>query len=212
MPLVRLAARAFVRSWRWIPPTVTTLAALAVVYTTKSGLALPAYALTASLLVPITAWLTAAAGNVDDDAHQRLLVAASSRGLVHASRAVVGVGSGVALGAVSVAWPLVAGAVDRPTGVGGLARTVATGIGAHTVAALVGAAVGTFAHRPLVARSGGAVVVGVLGSLGAILAGIPFLRALGHDRAGVVAPALAVGLALAAAATFVAGRLADHAG
>lgn len=206
------AARATWRSWRWVPAAVAEVLVLAIVYATRSGDALPAFALTAALAVPLTAWLTAAAGNVDDDAHQDLLVAASSRRSVHASRAVVGAAAGTLLGTVATLWPLVAGAVDHAPGAAGVARTLLAGVGAHATGALGGVAVGTFAHRPLLVRPGGAVVVALVGTSGVVLAGVPFLRALGHDDALAVLPALGVGLVAAAVATLVAAWLADRLG
>ena len=193
-----------------MPATLVMVATLLVVYIVKSGPALAAYALTVTLLVPLTAWLVAAAGNVDDAAHQQLLAAASSRPAVHASRAVVGALFAAPLAVAATAWPLATGFVEPLPGRVGWLRTLGLGVVAHLVGVLVGVAVGTLVHRPLVARTGAAVVLGAGGSMAAVLVLVPFLRALAHGRPGVLAWWLPLSFAAAvgavAAAGIVAGR------
>ncbi len=208
--LVRMAVACTWRSWRWLPPYVITVASLALLYMVPSGAALPAFAVTTVVLVPVTAWLVAATGNVDDEPHQRLLGAATSVARVHLSRLLAGLLLAVPLVVLAPLWPLVIGAVARPRGVGGLVRTVGVGLAAHAVGALLGGAIGTFGHRPVLRRTGGAAIVAVLGTMLIVLAPplLPFLHALGHDRARSVLWAVPAAAGLAAVAAGVGARIA----
>lgn len=205
--LVRLTGALALRSWRWLPPTLVTVAVVLVLYATAGGAALEAYPLTVALAVPVTAWLTASAGDADDDPHRWLLVAASSRASVGAARAAVGAAAGAVLGGAATAWPVAVGAVSAT---GGVVRTLTAGAGAHAAGALAGAAVGTFAHRPLVRRTGASVVVGALGSIAVVLTGLPFLRSLARDDASGVVPAVVAAAALLVLASGASTALGDR--
>ena len=204
--LVRLSAAMAWRSWRWVPPAFVMVATLLVVYIVKSGPALAAYPLTVVVLVPLAAWLVATVGNVDDAARQQLLAAAASRPLVHASRFVVGVSFALVLALMATAWPLAICVVDPVSGRLGWLRTLALGTAAHGVGAFAGAAFGTWLHRPLLVRIGAAVVIGVGGTMAVVLALLPFLRALAHDRPAALAWVLPGAVAVASVAA--AGRTA----
>lgn len=212
LPLVRLAVRATWRSWRWVPPYVFVATVLGIVYATPSGAAIPAFAATTVLLVPMTAWLVAAAGNGDDAPHQRLLAAATSRRAVHASRALAGGLLAVPLVALATVAPIAAGVVTWSGHRHGLARALGGGLAAHGVGALFGIAVGTFAHRPVLERSGAAAVAAALGSSVVVVspALLPFLRALGHDRLRAVTWAAPLAAATCAAAVLLAGTRAGR--
>lgn len=209
-PLVRVAVRATWRSWRWVPAYVLVATALGILYATPSGAAIPAFAATTVLLVPVAAWLVAAAGNSDDAAHQRLLVAATSRPAVHASRALAGGALVAPLVVLATVGPIAAGVVTWSGHPHGLARAVVGGLLAHAVGALSGITVGTFAHRPLLERPGAAAVVAALASSVVVVspALLPFLRALGHDRVRAVAWAAPLAGATCAVGVLVAGLLA----
>lgn len=210
-PLVRLGAACTWRSWRWVPPSLVLVASLLVIYTVQSGKAIAAYALAMTLMVPVTAWLVAAAGNADDGAHQRLLAAASTRPLLHASRAAVGLLLALPLIVAATAYPWALGFVTAPPGAFGSLRTLLLGLAAHLVGACCGVAVGTFTHRPLLVRTGGAVVVGAAGTMAAVFALLPLLRALAHDRPGALAVAVPAAAAVALVAVAAAGRLSSRA-
>ena len=147
--LVRYAAVDWIRSQRWLPPTVIMMIALTVLYTTGGAHTLGGYGATAALLFPVTAWLTVGALNAEEPEQRWVTsVQAGGVGVVVGARVLVASLWALLLGLAAVLWPLL---IDDPGRRGG---DVVIGLAAHAICVGGGAALGIVLARPLVDAPG----------------------------------------------------------
>lgn len=201
--VARFTAAGCVASQRWVAPTLAYVVALAATYA-AGGDPLTNLSVGAAALFPVAAWLTVATLNDEDDDH-----AAVTAALVGGPRRLrlAKLGLSAAAGAVLAAVGIGFAAVRAP-----LAPTdVAAGVVADLAAILGGVAGGALCARPLVARTGSALLLLCLLTLAELVVpGAPplhlVLEALGGDRPRWTALALAAaeGLGLAIGAVGVA--------
>ena len=167
-----VCARCFV-SQRWIPP-LTLFALVSAVLYSSSGDALGTGAIGALLLLPVSAWMSAAALNMDGPS-QVAVVTASLGGYLRGRAAIV---LTTAVVSVSIGLPGIAiallsdphhGGVTGPVGTSGL-LLVATSM---TTAA--GVVLGQLCARPIIRRPGFSWLVAIFASVMAIaVPGSPF--------------------------------------
>ncbi|SHG69257.1 hypothetical protein [Streptoalloteichus hindustanus] len=202
-------------SQRYLPPTFVLLVALAILYSDDPGPAMPAYVLTAGLLVPVTAWFAINARGLETPEQRGVtLVAAGGPLRVLVAEITACLLYLVANVALCLLWPQLAhGAAS--------AAELGAGAVAHLTCGLVGIAIGLVCGRPLVSKVGTASLVGCGLVLAALLgSGVSpvaiSLRLLGtnsatHEAAtlvGVAVVAVAM-VAAAAGAVLVLGRRRD---
>ncbi|GAA4986250.1 hypothetical protein [Kineococcus glutinatus] len=191
-----------------VPPVLAVLAVLAVLYATDAGPPVAAGALTAAILVPVTAWLHRAVTGAESppfaDATLVRLGGGVRRQLTWCATTLL---VGAALGAVSVLWAVVANPHPYPV------ATVALLALLHAVGAWAGTGLGCLVSRPLRVRTGTAVLVvtgGCALSLavpwlppaGPLLAAFASAQASTADRVGALAAAVAFGALAAVAGTW----------
>ena len=138
------------RSRAALAPAAAWLFVLAGVYAYRPNDVGGSFAVTAGLLVPLSAWLAVALSHAEPAPQRELLVAGSDpvAALVRAAWGVALLAA--AAGAIDVAWPVISGAFDRDPTV----RDVLGALLAHTGCAAYGAALGTLASARTVARPG----------------------------------------------------------
>jgi hypothetical protein len=161
------------RSRAALAPAAAWLFVLAGVYAYRPNEPGESFAVTAVLLVPLSAWLAVALSHAEPAPQRELLAAGHDpvAGLVRGALAVALIA--VIAGAVDVAWPIVSGAFDdRVAVIGPLA--------AHLGCAVYGVALGTLASARTIARPG--VAFGVLSALA--IAAVPLF-----DLAPALSPA-----------------------
>ena len=207
-PVTTLTLRLLARSYRWIGPAVL-VAVVAAVLSSDPGPPLDNLSAMLFLLTADAAWITVVCGNIDDAGHRDMAAArAGSAGRLHVRRA------GAALAAsLVVAAPVVTEAALVTGGHSpGAATVVAAAVGTAVVATLLGCAVGTLVHRPLVDN----LAVSVTTTLGALIA-LPFvppvarvLRAFSHGRTDGLAVLVALAALVAAVAVSGGAWLTDH--
>jgi hypothetical protein len=169
--LLRYAAVDWVRSQRWLPPTLILLVTLLVI-TTADGRTVAGYGVTSALLFPLTAWLTVGALN-SEEPEQRWVTSVTAGGLgrVIAARVTVALVWAWLLGLLAVTWPLL---LEDPSRKGG---DVLVGLLAHAICAAGGAGLGVVLARPLV-NAPGYVALGVV-LLFMVELGVRFLPPVG---------------------------------
>jgi hypothetical protein len=209
--LLRYLAADVLRSQRWVAPLLAFLGGVAV-FNVGGGPLLTTYGDTATVLLPISVWLTVVVANSEDP--MQAAVTAVTVGTDDRLRLGKLVTAWAACGlftAVAVLWPLV---VRSYTGTA-TAGDVAAGVAAHLLVALFGVGVGSLGMRAVLGRVGWTVLVAVALCLADIL--IPhapptrrILELFDDGNAGglaVVAPATAaISAALVAVSLGIARR------
>lgn len=144
------------RAQRVLIPIVAQLAVLAVLFGGDPG-ALPApWAASSLALYPVATWLAVAVANTEDPVQRSVTVAAAGGpGPVVRGTVLVAFAGVVLLTALSVG----AGSVVAP---GASAAHVVEGVLAHLAAGVAGTAVGLLVARPLVARIGWSLLIGLI--------------------------------------------------
>jgi hypothetical protein len=153
--LIRYQLADLLASQRWVAPLLTYLAFLGFFYASDAGPAVPAFGVTALLLLPVAAWLTRQLFSVEDDA-ARQVSAAAAGGPVRVQRALV-------CSAIAAQLPLVAVAVISAwAGDHAHVRTAGTltgGLIVHLVFATAGVGLGAIVARPLLRPAGTAALL-----------------------------------------------------
>jgi hypothetical protein len=192
--MIRLPLRFFVRRLLWLPPLVLVLIVLALLYAT-AGPALASYSVSAIVLAPIAMWLTVQVGSADSNAHREMLAArVGSVSTVHTGRALGGVVASIPFVLLCVLMPFLTGMASiRGEGNPPLPSKVMIvlgGLALHLGGALIGVAIGTFVHRPIVTRTSINAIAGI--ALVAVLPFVPpvtaLLRSLNRNEIGLVWP------------------------
>jgi hypothetical protein len=162
--IARYALVDYLRSQRFLPPLVTFLGVLAVLYAFPGGV-LSGYSASAAALLPVSVWLALSLHNAEDPVQATItLVNAASRRRVVAGKtgaAAVGI---LTLTAVALVWPMVS---DWRWFT---AAELADGLLAHLTCAPTGIALGTCCICPLIKRQGYAFATGLLLSFVALFA------------------------------------------
>ncbi|MDY7102079.1 MAG: hypothetical protein S0880_12905 [Actinomycetota bacterium] len=191
---------------RWVPPALLVLVWAGLVIA-SGGSPWSAAGSQFMLMATVGCWLTVAVGNVDDAPHRELLVAAAgSAARLHTSRALAAATIG---GVVAVATALLAAvatgcAPQQPCPPFKLAADTPSLVALEIAGVLVGVAIGTFLHRPVVGHLGVTTLVAVA-SLIALIVVEPTRDLLGRfGRGDATAGYLAVALAVPVAAVAVA--------
>ena len=133
-----------------LAPAAAWLFVLVGVYAYRPNDVGGSFAVTAVLLVPLSAWLAVALSHVEPGPQRELLSAGSDPVVALARGAAAVALLAVAAGAIDVAWPVLSGAFDRDPGAGDILGALA----AHTACAAYGAALGTLASSRTIARPG----------------------------------------------------------
>lgn len=152
--LVRYLVSDALRGQRWIAPVLVFLAATGTL-AAPGATVLPDYAATSVVLLPATLWLTVVVNNSEDPVQADItVVTAGGRTRVMLARLAVAFLGALPLVAVGLGWPLVVG--SRASG-----SALAVGAAAHLLTALAGVGLGALVSRPVVRRTGWAVLLGV---------------------------------------------------
>ena len=138
------------RSRAALAPAAAWLFVLAGVYAYRPNDVEGSFAITAALLVPISAWLAVALSHAEPAAQRELLSAAREPVAVLARSAAATALLALTAGIVDVAWPVATGAFDASPGAGEVAGALA----AHAGCAAYGVALGTLAGARILARPG----------------------------------------------------------
>lgn len=77
--IARYALSDYAQSQRFLPPLVAYLGTLAILYAFPPGPILPAYGLTAALILPVCAWLTVNLHNSEDPVQAGVTFSATRR-------------------------------------------------------------------------------------------------------------------------------------
>ena len=153
--LVRYLGADVLRSQRWVAPLLAFLGGVAI-FNVGGGPLLTTYADTATVLLPISVWLTVTVANCEDPvqaAVTSVTVGGETRVRL-AKLATAWAGCGV-LTAVAVLWPLLVHSYSgRAT-----AGDVAAGVAAHLLVALFGVGVGSLGMHAVLGRAGWTVLV-----------------------------------------------------
>lgn len=184
------------RSQRWVAPLLAFLAGVAA-FNVAGGPLLTTYADTATVLLPVSVWLTVVVANSEDPVQAAVsAVTVGSDSRLRLGKLLTAWTGCVAVTAVAVLWPLLAHSDSGAATAG----DVAAGIGAHLLVALFGVAVGSLGMRSVLDRAGYTVLVATVLCLADVLIphAPPTRRVLELFDDGAVA-----GLAPAALATAV---------
>ena len=158
--IARYAWSDYARSQRFLPPLVAYLGTLAILYAFPPGPILPAYGLTAALILPVCAWLTVNLHNSEDPVQAGVTVVnAGGFGRVMIGKTTVAVGWLLALTVTSLIWPMVSHGQFYAPG------DLAEGLVAHLTCGLTGIAIGTCCIRSIIRRQGYAFAIAFLLSL-----------------------------------------------
>jgi hypothetical protein len=138
------------RSRAALAPAAAWLFVLAGVYAYRPNDVGGSFAVTAALLVPLSAWFAVALSHAEPAPQRELLTAGAGpvAGLVRGAAAIAL--PAVAAGGIDVAWPVLTGAFEPDPGTADVVGAVA----AHVACALYGVAVGTLASARIVSRPG----------------------------------------------------------
>jgi hypothetical protein len=194
------------RSGRWIPPALL-LATWVALVVANPGSALDNAANLFFAVLIVAVWATSAIGNVDDDPHRDLCAAANGgparlAALRHVAAVLELLPVVVVAGVLALASGPRHGA-SWGTVVAGTAGLLASGV-------LLGAALGSFLHRPVLRSTAWTVVVALVAIMVVVL--LPPVRGVFHDadhaRIGGVGLLFGVALVLAVVAGWAAGALA----
>ena len=203
---MRFTLALYARSGRWIPPALL-LTTWVVLVVANPGSALDNASNLFFAVLVVAVWCTSTMGNVDDDPH-RDLCAASVGG--PARLTIVRHTAALAL-MMTVVLVIAALAIASGKHTGTSAMTVVSGaLGVLVSGALLGVAIGSFLHRPVL-RSVAWTAVGAIVAI-VIIAILPPVRDVLRDaeraQIGGVGALLAVSVALVVLAAWTAGALA----
>jgi hypothetical protein len=204
-------ARLLASSQWFLAPLLAFLAVLAILYSTDAGPPLQAAAVTAVALVPVMTWLSVLAHRVDGRELSRAFAAhLGGRGRAHLAADLGLVPFALLLTAAGLAWPLASQGAERHP-----AAVDAKIAGLHLAAAVFGAGAGSL--LALIERAGWRLLAAVALFLVLFVARAtpmaPLLRLSTHPATlatpvgGLAAWLVLPGLALIAAAAFLATRL-----
>jgi hypothetical protein len=201
------------RSRAALVPAAMWLFVLAGVYAYNRNEVGSAYAITALLLCPLTAWLAVALSHAEPAPQRELLAAISGRGPVAglAAGAAAVAAFAFAAGAVDVVWPIVTHAFARHVTAGDVTAAVL----AHAGCAAYGAALGTLAGARMISRPGlaftalaGVAIVAVpLFELAPALSPAAWAADALTDGGAIAAPAVALAVHTAAVVAVAAWAL-----
>ena len=152
------------RSRAALAPAAAWLFVLAGVYAYRPNDVGGSFAVTAALLVPLSAWFAVALSHAEPAPQRELLTAGAGpvAALVRGAAAVALLAA--VAGVIDVAWPVLTDAFDRDPGPGDVAGALA----AHSGCAVYGAALGTLASARNVARPGVAFAILVAFAIAAV--------------------------------------------
>ena len=164
--MIVFTIRLVVRSMRWVAPLLLVLIGMFVVLG-GNGTGLTKASSTFAVFLAFGVWITVVAGNVDDDAHRELLaVATGTPTRLHRIRAVSAIVLAVPVVAVSSA--VLAAATTEPQRSSLAVMVVVAAV--QISAVLIGAAIGTWLHRPILRHRGLTPMLAVLAMIAALLA------------------------------------------
>ncbi|MDG4789980.1 hypothetical protein O7626_29335 [Micromonospora sp. WMMD1102] len=147
--LARMRLLGFVRTARVLPPLITGLVALSVLYGGGAAQAAEAYGVSAVLLFPVLAWQTKLLLDTEPDVQRRLAVVAAGRRAELAGGLLAAGLAGLALVPVALLLPWLLGGVTGPERAGDLPLPLGLAIGlwAHLLVLPVAVALGALASR-----------------------------------------------------------------
>jgi hypothetical protein len=148
--LVHYLAADVLRSQRWVAPLLAFLAGVAV-FNVAGGPLLTTYADTATVLLPVSVWLTVVVANSEDPVQAAITAVTVGGDLRLRLAKLLAAWAGCAVvTVVAVLWPLMAGSYSgRATG-----SDVAAGMAAHLLVALFGVGIGALGMRAVLGRAG----------------------------------------------------------
>ncbi len=202
--MIALTIRLVLRSTRWVAPFIVVALWMIITLGGSSdslpniGLALPAFFIWGL-------WVALIAGNVDDDPHRDLLVAAvGSPRRLHALRAVSALSMSVPLVAAVTTVVVLTGTTPRST-----PSIVAISLSIFISATFAGVGFGTFLHEPVLRHRGAATILSILASV--LFVGLPpipaVMRILNEGDTGTVLPMLGASIIWGLSAIAVASHL-----
>lgn len=204
MKLFRFHVLLSLRSMRIVAPLSVAVAWVALI------MAFPGTAVSAGSAIFMAylvfgCWMTVVIGNIDDDAHRYVLTAAAgTRARLHVVRAAVALAYALALaGATSIL--IIADVPPKHH----IAQTLVALLAVGAAGSLIGVAIGTFLHRPIIFNIAVTVVIGVLATV-CVVALPPMQHVLYHFGKGhiaLAAPLLAAAAAASALAVGIAAAL-----
>ncbi|MEV6969737.1 hypothetical protein AB0M47_31940 [Hamadaea sp. NPDC051192] len=170
--LARMRLIAYLKTGRFLAPGITVLLALLLFHGGGRSEAAEAYAVCALILFPAYAWQTRTILDGDPDVQRRLaLVAVGSARREQLAGLLAATVAGLVVTGVSLVLPWLIGAVeaeDEP-----LAKQLAIGVWAHLLALAAGLALGALSSRAATESTGKGVAVLAVGSVLAIVLGLP---------------------------------------
>lgn len=162
--IARYAFADYLRSQRFLPPLVAFLGILAILYAFPPGPILPAYGLTAALILPISSWLAITLHNAEDPLQATVtLVNGGGFRRVLLGKTIVAVACLVALTVTALIWPMVSHAQLYAPG------DITAGFIAHLTCGFTGIALGTCCTRPIIKRQGYAFAIAFLISMAGLV-------------------------------------------
>ncbi len=211
--LLRYTWRDTVHAQGWVAPVLSFGLVVAVV-SAQSGSVLPTFAILATALLFVSAWLTVVIVNNEDPLQLSITEScAGGRAKVRLSKLLLSYIVSLLLGVIAMLPPI-------PIAGGGTSvRNLGAGVGAQMIAALAGVSLGALCSRPVIRRRAWAVLIGILVGLGTVLIpdGVPSRQLLvlfnKTGRFALALPVLVIGLetlALCALAVFLSLRLAEY--
>ena len=148
--LVHYLAADVLRSQRWVAPLLAFLAGVAV-FNVAGGPLLTTYADTATVLLPVSVWLTVVVANSEDPVQAAITAVTVGGDLRLRLAKLLTAWAGCAvITVVPVLWPLLARSYSGPASGG----DVAAGVAAHLLVSLFGVAVGSLGMRAVLGRAG----------------------------------------------------------
>lgn len=163
--LVRYLGADVLRSQRWVAPLLAFLGGVAI-FNVGGGPLLTTYADTATVLLPVSVWLTVTVLNCEDPVQAAVTsVTVGGDTRLRLAKIATAWAGGAVLTTVAVLWPLV---VHSYTG-RATAADITAGGAAHLLVALFGAGVGSLGMRAVLGRAGWTVLVTTVLGLADIL-------------------------------------------
>lgn len=153
--LLRYLGADVLRSQRWVAPLLAYLGGVAI-FNVAGGPLLTTYADTATVMLPVSVWLTVVVANSEDPVQAAVTaVTVGGGGRLRLGKLLTAWAACGLLTAVAVMWPLVVRSYAGPATAG----DVAAGVAAHLLVALFGAGVGSLGMRDVLPRTGWTVLV-----------------------------------------------------